>query len=334
MSNEPIQSLTSISHKKKDSLLAIARKHIEWYIIVGEIIIAVIGALILFFPEVIPYREAIGGGLFMLGITMVLEEVIKARDKEEHELEVMRERELHVKEVDEERARQVQLQQSLDKANADLEKTRKDLSIALDDIHMVKGPIYQQYIRALCVGFGHIMDPDTKTQWLFHAKKLEVDDLYIPENSFQNSKIFESRLEKNFGIATSFAFQMGSTCCTLSYFGIKRSKVSAMPIFRTILNMFNVKEEIISGVEKFYKTWFEKDGSPLGSKMYFLLIWIYLVDYEGGSSKVDFFQENIQRAESLLIEGHRKIDDPDFCPALKGCIEESPSHFGGTFVEM
>ncbi|AGB02937.1 hypothetical protein [Methanoregula formicica] len=334
MSNEPVQSLTSISHKKKDSIWAIARKHIEWYIIAGEIIIAVIGALILFFPETIPYREAIGGGLFMLGITMVLEEVIKARDKEEHELEVMRERELHEKEVNEERARQVQLQQSLDKANADLEKTRKDLSIMHDDVHMVKEPIYQQYIHALCVGFGHIMDPDTKTQWLFHAKKLEIDDLYIPENSFQNSKIFESRLEKKFGIATSFAFQMGSTCCKLSYFGIESSNTSTMPIFRTILNVFNVKEEIISGVEKFYKIWFEKGGSPLGSKMYFLLIWIYLVDYTGGSTNVDFFQEKIQSAESLLIWGHRKIDDPDFCSALKACIDESPSHFEGTFVEM
>ena len=326
MSSETNQLLISKNYGQKDSIWKIARKHIEWYILVGEIIIAIIGALILLFPETIPYREAIGGGLFMLGITMILEEIIKARDKEEHELEVKVERDLHINEVNEEKARQLQLQETLDKTNADLIQTRKDLSTALDDIHMIRAPVYQQLANALGAGFGFWLVEGDKEKWFFCAKKLGVAPLYIAgEPSQEKKNALERHIQLNNNLVTNFAFQLGCDICVLSSNGFTMNLPVSFPILETVMKTLNVRKEIRDGAHDFTVAWMGRSGKPEESKKYFLLLWLYLVDYEGGCCNIDFIEGDMKRIEKILIDGSHAIDQPGYCKAIQECIQKAPS---------
>jgi len=257
-------------------------------------ILVTISGILIILEEFIPYKDAIGGGLFTMGLTMAVEEYFKAREKCEH-----------IAEVNE----RIAISNNL----------KMELTEARKEIDALRDPSRKKIVNALRLGNGFGGNHEQREYYRDYAEFFHVTNLYFDEAS-DRQKIKQeiaNYLHDYEGVDVTAGFQLAIDLAILGIRGFYEGLPPKMNIFSTSLNLFKVKPGIIDSVDKYWDAWYARKGVPECSKLYFLLLWDYLANYNLGYSKVDFQQNTIGKIENLLIKGHELIDEPSFCREME-----------------
>ena len=265
------------------------------------------------------------------------EGILRAKDRKERYEESIRlagEREHEKREA---AKRHEQLMLELVAARAQNVSLQDQLKLANSQIDSLMEPSRARVVSALRLGFGSNLDQETKRLWLQDAEDLEITEFYLAPPGKDNSVEISEKL-KRVGTEVSEAYSLGSTLCLFAANGFEGENGPPgwliQDTFVSALESFRVKDDVIQGVKEFIRQWYIKEGKPSGSRLYFLLLWLYLSDYEFGHSLVGYLQDEMKEIEKFISTGFKLIDSADFETACRRLIERAPTRVGGSFLQV
>ncbi len=322
------------------------------------------GSISLTILPTLPYRVEIGIGFVTLGVTLAAEECRKARDDR-----IQAKKELNARQSElEAQAQNTRLQSELDTVKDELEDARTSIEALGKPVRqrMISamcigfGFLWNDPLKnrwAWCAKEFGVEDLYTRAlrdDYFDEAVKRVSIDPEMKEKLRRRGVVDERawyivtaligdmnvRLQY-FGEEVRTAFTSGEQLFSLSCFGfagIGFSRFSAsesemLPEMRSMLALLKLKAQVIAGVERYWKEWYGRKGAPSGSKMYFLLLWIYISDYEFGHTALINLQPQVGEIEEFLSGAYKHVDEPDYVEKCRELIRRTPSHYHGELLD-